>query len=415
MGSLYAAMMIVLASGATPFEAGLFWPPLAHIAFILALFGVTLWHRIAFLSDRVRRVQLWTLALLSAVLLVYPFLSREWTGTPKDGRRNYDLETGLEGALAGAISTAAACITFTLVRHKDRPVLWASLGLPISLIVSALLSYGLLWCLTLADLKWYSALTPEELQKLVHDRYFGSFVGLVSLGLPLLVIVLSERREAAAQPAHAKRRSMQAILWTAWVFGLLALLFEIGVPALSGVQVGENPSVSASYRLLDLAHAEEGYYGLPRTGNGPQRWWVGDVAGLFRNVRDGEPLRLIAESLAAADLSPLERTAGRSASADLELLKVHAPNAGYFFAVIPRDSIGRLYAENLGAAGEMLESTRGFAFCAVPARYPSHPRLTLIINDTTIMWAKDTQGTRVIQWPRDPLGEGWRRVPNERR
>src|SRR3972149_8276651 len=64
--------------------------------------------------------------------------------------------------------------------------------------------------------------------------------------------------------------------------------------------------------LCMIVAAEEDYRAADRDGNGIADCWVGDVSGLYRQIgRDGNPIALIPERLAALDVDPAMRTDSR--------------------------------------------------------------------------------------------------------
>ena len=160
--------------------------------------------------------------------------------------------------------------------------------------------------------------------------------------------------------------------------------------------------------LKVLSAAAERFKAADQDGNGVKDYWVGDVSGLRRIIRDGKQINLIDTATAAADASPI--LAGRE-SGGAELAAGNgapAPRVGALFRVIPsfETADGRQEAFNDGTN----RNADRFGICAFPARYETLGAITLIISEAGTLWRNDTQGKPVETFPSDPEAKGWQRV-----
>jgi Protein of unknown function (DUF2950) len=78
---------------------------------------------------------------------------------------------------------------------------------------------------------------------------------------------------------------------------------------------------------------------------------------------------------------------------------------------IPR--YGYLFLEMKTLAGKPINWRSEYALCAVPAKYASSGRFTLIIKSDGQVWAKDVGHSQFLtDYPADPRADGWREADN---
>jgi len=158
-----------------------------------------------------------------------------------------------------------------------------------------------------------------------------------------------------------------------------------------------NEDLAAS-ALKIIAGAEADFRSTDRDANGINDFWTGDVAGLYLLVPKGDrfPIRMIGITLASADAAPLPRDAGATPAPPL-------PRHGYWYRVLRKDRSApppQDYAvDTSGAGGPKTYNKNRFGFVAYPAEYGVSGLRTLIINEATSVFWKDTQGEPVADWP----------------
>jgi hypothetical protein len=161
------------------------------------------------------------------------------------------------------------------------------------------------------------------------------------------------------------------------------------------------------FHLKILFQAEKDFFERDRDGNGIPDYWVGDVAGLRTLLdKNGFPVELIDMSDAWRDASPMTKDSDKTRFAPL---KECTGVKQYALQVIPSKADGSAYGEDIDLDGLKCKSRIGFAFCAVPAYYTKNASLTYIIDQTGVVWARDTGGVAIQKFPRDPNAEGWAR------
>ncbi len=196
-----------------------------------------------------------------------------------------------------------------------------------------------------------------------------------------------------------------------WQTELLALSHAIQPqPAGLGSSNASNER-NASASLKTLATAQADFRANDRDNNKINDFWTGDVAGLYTLVPAGgkDPIKLIEVSVAAADAAPLND------GADLLKFVPLAPKAGYHFRVMTTDnSSGTPEPYGVDTRGE---KSRGkvynascFGFCVYPAEYGVTGTRTFIINEGNTIFAKDTEGEPVPEWPSDADLRGWSKL-----
>jgi hypothetical protein len=120
-------------------------------------------------------------------------------------------------------------------------------------------------------------------------------------------------------------------------------------------------------------------------------YWRGDIAGLFTLKLEGQPIKLLDVAIVQADSDP---KTDLSSIIGYQRLAVR----NYWFRAI------RFPEENLS------DSTR-YAVCAFPDIYREGSKLTFVMSDSKIIYAKDLgHGQGIIAYPRDMDREYWKRL-----
>lgn len=166
----------------------------------------------------------------------------------------------------------------------------------------------------------------------------------------------------------------------------------------------------ASASLKTIASAQADFRGNDRDGNKIQDFWAGDIAGLYALKADGERIKLIELSVAAADAAPLEIPGA------LAPLDNRGPRGGYLFQAMDRDASAeppedyRQDTQGVRKLGKVFHHAK-FGACCFPAEYGTSGLRTFILNEgNTIFW-KDTNGEPVLEWPSDAeLRAEWKRL-----
>jgi len=179
-----------------------------------------------------------------------------------------------------------------------------------------------------------------------------------------------------------------------WTAAGIVVLFLIGagVNVINSIGPIHSPHRNAWMSLRDLARAEADFRTHDRDGNGIEDFWAGDVSQLYLMTSGERQLKLIESSLAYADRNPVSALSGSM------------EKSGYWFTAIKTDEMGSPYDQKAGRNREK------FGFCAYPAKYSADGRFTFIVNELNVIWKKDQGGAPVLQWPKDPLAEGWSRI-----
>jgi hypothetical protein len=188
--------------------------------------------------------------------------------------------------------------------------------------------------------------------------------------------------------------------WTISGLGMVVLMFSAGM-AITAVahQTGwllrsKEPLLSsgsnernASTSLKTIASAQADYRGNDRDGNQINDFWRADIAGLYAaKGPDGQPLKLIELSVAAADDRPVT---------DLKPYAEKSPKAGYWFSALR-------YADE----ATKVDATGRFAACAYPAN-PTPTSFMFLITENNIVYRKPYEGAPPDLCPDDPRKDGW--------
>lgn len=152
---------------------------------------------------------------------------------------------------------------------------------------------------------------------------------------------------------------------------------------------------SAAAILTTLVSAQEDFRSNDRNRDGVQNYWVRDVAGLHHlDLGDG-PLELVGSNVARADWT----SSGSK----------FVPYAGYGFAALKTYGEGGKslpYDEGTGLSAARF----GMVAFPVEGRHSdgAHGTLTFIVNELGVIYAKNTGGKPVSEFPEDPRANGWK-------
>jgi hypothetical protein len=201
------------------------------------------------------------------------------------------------------------------------------------------------------------------------------------------------------------REGAWRLKWTAMGLAGVVLLFAAGT-AFTGVthQVGwllrSEKSMfyntgravndrNASASLMTLTSAQADFRANDRDGNQINDFWRGDVAGLYFLKLGSEPIKLIEQSVALADVAP--RT-------EIPSFLTRSPKSGYHFKAL------RFRDEN------DVSDPQRFAFVA----YPSVPQvgkwIFIVSPENTVYRRSIVAGPVPDIYPDDPLKEGWSKL-----
>jgi|GEM_PF-1962466 len=188
---------------------------------------------------------------------------------------------------------------------------------------------------------------------------------------------------------------------------------EAWLGALLGV--GKPPAVDARETLRTLAgheaHAlasmnrlvslESTWQLADADENGAQDYWTLDVAGFYaRTDESGKPLNLIVSTDARADLEGAARypSVGRAEA-----------SKGYWLGALKKDETATPYCQDADGDGASETNPAKYGFRAWPAEYGKGGKMTFILNEEGVVYAKDLgAGGSCEAWPgEDPTKAGW--------
>ena len=163
--------------------------------------------------------------------------------------------------------------------------------------------------------------------------------------------------------------------------------------------------------LKTIGTSEEDFRDNDRDGNGVKDYWTRDVYSLFAlcpptgGVAPENMIKLTEPSLAASDAAYWSNPT--PVAADVvptgESVGTISPKASYWVVAMERDEYDLPYDSGNG------RNLRKFGFCTYPTSVQSG-RTTYIVNETGVVWRRETGATPVLQFPREPEAEGWRVV-----
>ena len=257
--------------------------------------------------------------------------------------------------------------------------------------------------------KLFADLSDDDL-----DRREKAEGRLRSMGLPAVPAL--EERIRAEKDVEARgrlegiRRSIK-VPKAPWQTELLALSHEIQ-PRPAGLGSSRASSErNASASLKTLATAQADFRANDRDNNKINDFWTGDVAGLYTLVPAGgkDAIKLIEVSVAGADAAPLND------GADVLKFVQLAPKAGYHFRAMTTDNSSGtpepygVDTQGDKSRGKVYNASR-FGFCVYPAEYGVTGTRTFIINEGNTIFARDTEGEPVLEWPSDADLREWSKL-----
>jgi hypothetical protein len=166
--------------------------------------------------------------------------------------------------------------------------------------------------------------------------------------------------------------------------------------------------------LHDIHRAQVKFKDEDLDRNSIKDYWTADVAGLYclrHKSASKAPVGAIPIDLASADAAPYKGAyAGADYVYDKEMLKAHAPWAGYVFGMVAKDAGGSPYATDPDKSGKKVHHVAMWAACAWPAKYGQTGKNTFLINERGELYYKDTGGKPVAQWPDGKaIGKEWQK------
>lgn len=169
---------------------------------------------------------------------------------------------------------------------------------------------------------------------------------------------------------------------------------EVAEPRLPEDQVVRNER-AAIRALREIATGEADFRANDRDQNEINDFWTGDMSGLYRLQGDGPggQLKLIQESLAAADAFPAPAGSGMGPGLEWK------PFQGYWFRMLPL------------ASTRQGRSLKEFAVTAWPASYGVTGRRTFLFSEFGLVLAKDLKGFAAESWPSDDDLGTWEHDP----
>ncbi len=136
-------------------------------------------------------------------------------------------------------------------------------------------------------------------------------------------------------------------------------------------------------------------------GNGAKDYWTLDVAGFYAHPdKSGEKLKWIAIGDAKADV----KGGGRYPAVGNA-----QPARGYWFGALKNDETAAPYCQDADGDGKRETNPEKYGFRAWPAEYGKGGKMTFILNEEGVVYAKDLGvGGNCDAWPgEDPAKAGW--------
>ncbi len=184
-----------------------------------------------------------------------------------------------------------------------------------------------------------------------------------------------------------------------WVLLLVGVLVAAGIASIvSWVKKDQRESRerNAVACLRSIATTEFDFRQNDRDGNGIKDFWTGDVSGLYHHGK------LLDRHIAWIDAKPLFPVAPQPARQWGYLI---IAMDGTDSAIPPEEY--RLITDL--ASGKVHHLSK-FGFCAYPLEYGVDGTLTLIIDESHLVYSADTQGRPFLRWPAErDFKAFWRR------
>lgn len=173
----------------------------------------------------------------------------------------------------------------------------------------------------------------------------------------------------------------------------------IVLPILVDAQA-RHKKVQVQNHLRTIVVQENLWHRMDIDGNGVNDFWVADLSGMYRVLRQPANVEamMIDTTLARADWSPLGGfpppalpfRAGEQVPG-LAAMTHKAPEAkdSYYFAAFISDAAGEKYAHDLDGAGQAYENISSFAFMAFPREYGKETTRAFIVDASGVIWQVD--------------------------
>lgn len=205
-----------------------------------------------------------------------------------------------------------------------------------------------------------------------------------------------------------KRNSGFTLIELMIVVAIIAIIAAIAIPAILRARISGNET-SATSTLRTLVTQQNLWLRQDADGNGINDFWVIDVCGMYRVLRQttDPPSEVMMVDLAVArsDWSP--DGAGDGGGGEFPIVEVDyaagsqvpglaamshgAPVAksGYYVAAFRQDAAGTAYAIDQDGAGQAYENTSKFAFMAFPDTYDGTGMNAFITDTSGVIWRID--------------------------
>ncbi len=213
-----------------------------------------------------------------------------------------------------------------------------------------------------------------------------------------------------------KRNSGFTLIELMIVVAIIAIIAAIAIPAILRARISGNET-SAVGTLRTLVTQENMWHKQDTDGNATNDYWVVDVAGMYRAIRQpaGTEAMMVDIAVARSDWSPDGSGAGSTglmgtggtATGNFPLIAVAfgagmqvpglaamahtapVPKSGYYVAAFANDAAGTAYNTDLDGAGQFYENTSRFAFMAFPDTYDGTGMNAFITDAAGVIWRID--------------------------
>ena len=272
-------------------------------------------------------------------------------------------------------------------------------GIPIGLLLLLFIVGGAPWLLA-AAFHLVVGWTTHAGKVLPQVTFNGSGVGMLALSIALAAWI--GHRFCRWLWQGTGHQEPWRLRWTISGLGVVLLMFGAGM-AITAVahQTGwllrsPEPLISSGWEtssainsLKSITSAQADFRANDRDSNKINDFWRADIAGLYASKGpDGQPLKLIELSVAAAD--------DRAVTA----LKPHAekaPRSSYWFCALR-------YADE----AKEVDAASRFAACAYPANQIG--KSMFLVTELNIIYRKPWEGKVPETCPEDPLKDGWTKL-----
>jgi hypothetical protein len=197
----------------------------------------------------------------------------------------------------------------------------------------------------------------------------------------------------------------------AWLTELAALSVMVRRGPVEPAGSPDEGERRASASLKTISSAQADFRANDRDENKINDFWTGDIAGLYAvKTADGEMIKLIEVSVAAADAAPLA-VEGPWGKLDPEEAQ---PDYRFQAMLLDRSTDPpEAYRQDTEGVRKMgiVHHHAKFGACAFPAEYGVSGLRTYIINEGNTVFWRDTGGEAALEWPSDAeLARDWKKL-----